>query len=107
MWGQYYENNRKGGEAPDLPEAQELVRLYDAWRNAATDEEREKVWLRMLEVHAEQVFTIGIVTRALQPVVVRDTLRNVPVEGVYSWDPGAYFGMYHPETFWIDAKEGR
>ncbi len=21
MWGQYYENNRKGGEAPDMPEA--------------------------------------------------------------------------------------
>ena len=42
--------------------------------------------------------------RALQPVVVRDNLRNVPAEGVYSWDPGAYFGMYHPDTFWIDAK---
>ena len=26
-------------------------------------------------------------------------------EGVYSWDPGAYFGMYHPDTFWIDDKE--
>jgi peptide/nickel transport system substrate-binding protein len=29
----------------------------------------------------------------------------VPPEGVYSWDPGAYFGMYHPDTFWIDDKE--
>ena len=35
MWGQYYENNRKGGEAPALPEAKELVELYDAWRKAA------------------------------------------------------------------------
>ncbi len=26
MWGQYYENNRKGGQAPDMPEALELVR---------------------------------------------------------------------------------
>ena len=47
-------------------------------------------------------FPIGIVTRALQPIVIRDTLRNVPAEGIYSWDPGAYLGMYHPDTFWFD-----
>lgn len=104
MWGQYYENNRKGGEAPPLPEVQELVRLFEAWRNSATDAEREKIWLRMLDIQAQQVYTIGIVTRALQPVVVRDGVRNVPVDGIYSWDPGAYFGMYHPDTFWIDPK---
>ncbi len=105
MWGQYYENNRKGGEAPGLPEVRELVQLYEAWRSSSTDAEREKVWLRMLEIHAQEVFTIGIVTRALQPVVVRDNVRNVPIDGIYSWDPGAYFGMYHTDTFWIDAKE--
>jgi peptide/nickel transport system substrate-binding protein len=105
MWGQYYENNRKGGEAPALPEAKELVELYDAWRMAATTEERERIWTRMLEIHAQQVYTIGIVTQALQPVVVQDRLRNVPAKGIYSWDPGSYFGMYHPDTFWLDAKE--
>ena len=29
-------------------------------------------------------------------------LRNVPVEGVYNWDPGAHFGIYQPDTFWWD-----
>jgi peptide/nickel transport system substrate-binding protein len=104
MWGQYYENNRKGGQAPDMPEALELVELYDAWRISATDAEREKIWLRMLDIHAQQVFTIGVVARALQPVVVNSALRNVPVEGIYSWDPGAYFGFYHTDTFWFDPK---
>jgi len=107
MWGQYYENNRKGGEAPVLPEAQELVRLYEAWRNAAAIDERERIWLRMLEIHSQQVFTIGVVTQALQPIVVRNQLRNVPVVGTFSWDPGAYFGMYRPDTFWFDTKERR
>jgi peptide/nickel transport system substrate-binding protein len=107
MWGQYYEQNHKGGEAPVLPEAQELVRLYEAWGRSGNDEERERVWLRMLAIHAEQVYTIGIVTRALQPVVVRNSLRNVPGDGIYSWDPGAYFGMYHPDTFWIETGELR
>jgi peptide/nickel transport system substrate-binding protein len=107
MWGQYYEQGRKGGEAPTLPDVQELVGLFDAWRNSGSVAEREKIWLRMLAINADQVYTIGIVTRALQPVVIRDTLRNVPPEGIYSWDPGAYFGMYHPDTFWIDAVERR
>jgi peptide/nickel transport system substrate-binding protein len=107
MWGQYYENNRKGGEAPALPEAKELVELYDNWRKAPTPAEREQIWLRMLEIHAQQVYTIGIVTQALQPIVAKNNLRNVPTEGLYSWDPGSYFGMYHPDTFWLDTQGPR
>jgi peptide/nickel transport system substrate-binding protein len=107
MWGQYYEQNRKGGESPSSPDVQELVRLFNAWRNSGSSSEREKIWLQMLAINADQVYTIGIVTRALQPMVVRDNLRNVPQEGIYSWDPGAYLGMYHPDTFWIDTGERR
>jgi peptide/nickel transport system substrate-binding protein len=105
MWGQYYEQGRKGGEAPTAPDVVELVKLFEQWRNSGSADEREKIWLRMLAINADEVYTIGIVTRALQPVVVRDNLRNVPVEGIYSWDPGAYFGMYHPDTFWIDTAQ--
>ena len=40
-----------------------------------------------------------------QPVVVNNKLRNVPEEGVYNWDPGAHFGMYHPDAFWFATDE--
>jgi len=106
MWGQYYEQNRKGGEKPTAPDVEELVRLYQEWRKATSDDERERVWLKMLTIHADQVYTIGTVTHALQPVVVSDDLRNVPSDGIYSWDPGAYFGMYNVDAFWFDS-EGR
>ena len=102
MWGQYYELSGSGGEKPASPEVQKLVQLYDEWRHADSDDERERAWLAMLGIHADQVYTIGTVARALQPVVVGDDLRNVPQEGVVSWDPGAYFGMYHMDTFWFD-----
>jgi peptide/nickel transport system substrate-binding protein len=26
----------------------------------------------------------------------------VPKEGIYNWDPGAHFGIYRPDTFWLD-----
>ena len=48
------------------------------------------------------MFTIGTVRSVPQPVVVNDRLRNVPAEGIYNWEPGAFFGVYHPDTFWFE-----
>jgi peptide/nickel transport system substrate-binding protein len=80
---------------------QELARLYVDWRRTTDDRDRERDWQRMLEIHAEQQFTIGIVSGVPQPVIARQTLMNVPKEAFYNWDPGAFFGIYHPDTFWF------
>jgi peptide/nickel transport system substrate-binding protein len=26
---------------------------------------------------------------------------NVPAKAFYNWEPGAFFGIYHPDTFWF------
>ena len=39
-----------------------------------------------------------------QPVVVSNRLHNVPEQGIYSWDPGAHFGIYKPDCFWVDSS---
>jgi peptide/nickel transport system substrate-binding protein len=75
------------------------MKLYRAWRASATHEERERIWRRMLELQVDQQFTIGVVSGVLQPVVARDTLVNLPKDGFYNWDPGAFFGIYRPDTF--------
>ncbi len=99
-WGQYVETKGKSGEPVDLPAVQELSRLNKEW-NEITDRDRRRViWDRMLAIHADNLFSIGVVAQVPQPVVVSNRLRNVPVEGVYNWSPGAFFGMYRPETFW-------
>ena len=98
-FGQYYETGGKAGEAPDMPEVKELAQLYRAWAAAPTMAERAAAWERMLEIHADQQFVIGVVAGVPQPVVARDTLVNLPKEGFYNWDPGAFFGIYHPDTF--------
>ncbi|OHC82361.1 MAG: peptide ABC transporter substrate-binding protein [Rhodospirillales bacterium RIFCSPLOWO2_12_FULL_67_15] len=100
-FGQYFETGGKAGEAPDIAEAIELMKLNSQWREAATRAERAKIWHRMLQIHAEQQFAIGVVSGVAQPVVMRNTLRNVPEKGIYNWDPGAFFGIYRPDTFWI------
>jgi peptide/nickel transport system substrate-binding protein len=100
-YGQHVETGGKSGEAVDIPEAKELARLYAAWLAAASRQERERIWHTMLELHAEQQFTIGVVAGVPQPVVARETLMNVPEKGLYNWDPGAFFGIYRPDTFWF------
>jgi peptide/nickel transport system substrate-binding protein len=100
-FGQYFETGGKAGEAPDMPEVAELLKLNNEWRNAASREERAKIWHRMLSIQSEQQFVIGVVNGVAQPVVARNFLRNVPEKGIYNWDPGAFFGIYRPETFWI------
>lgn len=100
-FGQYFETRGKNGEAPDMPEVKELMALYRGWMASGSREERARVWHRMLEIHADEQFIIGIVAGVPQPVVVRDTLMNLPAKGFYNWDPGALFGIYHPDAFWF------
>jgi len=100
-FGQFLETGGKSGEAVDIAEVKELERLYKAWSEARTRADRERAWHAMLELHAEQQFVIGVVSGVPQPVVARDTLMNVPERGFYNWDPGAFFGIYRPDTFWF------
>ena len=103
-FGQFFETAGKSGEAPDIPQAVELMKLWESWRSAS-HEERSKIWHRMLAIHADQQFSIGIINNVMQPVVVNNALKNVPEKGLYNWDPGAFFGIYRPETFWFtDAR---
>lgn len=106
-WGQHYQTGGKAGEPPALPEARRLMELYRAWRVADSRVERTAIWEQILDIWAEQTFSIGLVAGVLQPVVVDLELHNVPVQGVYGWDPGAHFGIYRPDTFFFGPPRPR
>ncbi len=100
-FGQFVETAGKMGDPIDLPEVNELARLLKAWYDTEDRAAREEIWHRMLEIQADQQFTIGVVCGVPQPVVVRNSLMNVPERGIYNWNPGAFFGVYRPDTFWF------
>jgi peptide/nickel transport system substrate-binding protein len=104
-WGQFYETKGTAGKSPALPSAIRLKELFDEWLDAASDEAHSRVWSDMLRIWADEVFSIGTVAGVLQPVVVNSKLRNVPEQGIYNWDPGAFFGIYKPDGFWFDLPE--
>ena len=53
----------------------------------------------------EQVYSIGTVANIPQPVVVASGMHNIPEKGIWSWEPGAHFGLYKPDTFWQDTPK--
>ena len=101
-WGQYVQTGGEAGEPPDVDFGVELMALYDRWRDTSDSSERAAITVEMLDINVDQVTSIGLVQSIPQPVVVANGLHNVPEEGLYSWDPGGHFGIYRPDTFWLD-----
>ncbi|MCA1952773.1 MAG: ABC transporter substrate-binding protein, partial [Hyphomicrobiales bacterium] len=106
LWGLWAVSGGKEGEKPDLPAAWRLHQLHAAWRVSRTREERAAIWREMLAINAEEVFTIGIVNRTRQPVVVSNRLRNVPETAIFAFEPRAYLGAYLPDTFFYAEGGG-
>lgn len=100
-WGQYHETKGKAGEPPQMPMVAKQIERYKAWLLAETPQERTAIWHEMLNTYTDQVFTIGTVNNTRHPVVVNAKLQNVPEEGIYTWEPTAFFGVYRPDTFWF------
>ena len=103
-WGQYAETKAKNGEPVDIPEAKELLALYERWMGTADEDLQAEIWRAMLMNHAENQWTIGTVAGALQPIVVKNGLTNLPEKALYSWEPTALIGIYRvDELFWSRA----
>ena len=102
IWGKHYETKGEGGEKPEGKEVEELVELYKGWRQAPNRNTQKEIWHKMLKIFTDQVYTIGIVSGGLQPVVVNENIRNLPKDGVWAFEPTHYFGYYLPDTLYFD-----
>ena len=100
-WGQFYQTKGAAGVACDVPRAERLLELYDDWMRAGDEAAKAAVWREMLDIHADEVFVIGTVSRAPIPVVAAAALRNVPDEALYAWDPGAHLGVHRIDEFFF------
>ncbi|WP_279358539.1 ABC transporter substrate-binding protein [Methylobacterium indicum] len=99
-WGQYVETKGKEGEPCDIPAAKVLIDLNARWMATADNTEQAKIWGEMLQNRAENQWVIGTVSGALQPVVAKTRLLNVPDKEIYSWKPTALIGIYRMDEFY-------
>jgi peptide/nickel transport system substrate-binding protein len=99
-WSTWYLSGGKEGQEPPF----EIRKLIDRWEAMSTtmDEgKRVEYGKNILRSQAENLWTIGTVGLAPQPVVVSHALRNVPRRGYWGWD-NRWTLPYHPETWFLD-----
>ena len=105
MWGQFHQTGGDAGEPPNLPEAVQLLELFGQWEQSTSETEKTAIWKEMLRIHSEQLYGIGVVAETPQPVVASKHLRNVPEEVLWSWEPGAHFGIHRIDEFYFDTRQ--
>ncbi|GAA6180481.1 ABC transporter substrate-binding protein [Shimia sp. NS0008-38b] len=101
-WGQYHQTHGEVGEPPDMVAAIQLNDLAHKWTRAYGAVERGVIWQEMVDIHADNVFAIGLLNGAPQPVVVSNQLRNVPDKAIWAWSPGSHFGVHRPDEFFFE-----
>jgi peptide/nickel transport system substrate-binding protein len=101
-WGQHYQSGGELGEPPQDTAPNRLLAMADGWSHAKDDRQRKIFWNEMLRIHAEEIYAIGLLNEAPQPVVISKRLRNVPERGIWAFEPGAHFGIHRIDEFYFE-----
>jgi peptide/nickel transport system substrate-binding protein len=105
LWSDWYRTAGKTGEEP-LPEIRRLLQAWEEMTTSMDPDRRVVLGKEILRSQARNLWTIGTLGLAPQPVVVSHALRNVPERGWWGWDD-RWTLPYHPETWFLrPAGEG-
>ncbi|MCC5846291.1 MAG: ABC transporter substrate-binding protein [Verrucomicrobia bacterium] len=85
LWAEWYRSGGESGEEP-IPEMLEVIGWWDDFRTNMDENRRIELGKKILAAQAENLWGIGTVSLAPQPVVVSTRLRNVPTRGYWGWD---------------------
>lgn len=99
LWSEWYISEGTRGEEPPP----DVMQLTDWWTEMSTTlDAQRRVWLgkQILRSQAENLWSIGTLGLAPQPVVVHNSLGNVPERGYWGWD-NRWSLPYHPETWYL------
>ncbi len=97
QWQVWFATDGKSGEEPP-DEWKEYVGWFEEWNSTPPGTEEwislaQKIW----DFQMEHLYVIGTVGMPVQPIAVRNNLRNFPEEGWWGWD----------EDFWAPYQAGQ
>jgi len=98
-WFQWYNSDGNKGQEPPA-EVKKLFQNYQTMLGSITDEERIKAGKDILRSQAENLWCIGTVGMVPHPVVVTNSLYNVPEIGYSGYDTWTV-GLYEPVQFFL------
>jgi peptide/nickel transport system substrate-binding protein len=98
-WESWVMTNGESGMEPP-PEIKELVDIAHVMLSTLDDKEYEESLTKLLEAQAENLWTIGTVGLSGHPIIVHNSLKNVPSSGFWEWGLRFMQPMY-PVQFYI------
>ena len=98
-WARWYmTRGRLGAEPP--PIMRRLLDLTGTMQRTLDPDERLAAGKEILQIHADNVWTIGLVGQGPQPLVLSARMRGVPEQGIWGWD-NRWTLAYHPATWYM------
>ena len=102
LWVEWYLSEGESGEEPE-PEARQVLEWYEDFRMNMDPEHRLELGKKILASQAENLWVIGTVGLAPQPLVVSTRLRNVPTRGYWGWD-NRWTTPYFTESWYLEPE---
>jgi peptide/nickel transport system substrate-binding protein len=99
-WSRWYVSDGSQGEEPP-PQVRDLQLWADELATTMDPQRRIQLGKQILASNAENVWTIGTIGLAPQPVVISDRLKNVVEQGLWGWDI-RWTMPYHPSTWYLE-----
>ena len=106
MWGTYVSTHGTQAKRSTIRPPRSWLTSIKTGCSRKTTRKSARSGARSSTSMPQEVFSIGIVTATLVPVVVSNNLMNVPAEGISSFDPYGYFGVYEMDSFWMKNAAG-
>ena len=90
------------GEPVDMEKPKQLLALYDKWIDAKSPEVKIEAWREILEIHAEEGYTIGLVGEVPAVMLVKNGFRNFVEDMPYGDTTGGWTFLNAEQYTWED-----
>ncbi|HIG40715.1 MAG: ABC transporter substrate-binding protein [bacterium] len=102
-WARYYQTDGRLGEKPPAI-IKQLQDWTDEMRITMDNQQRITIGKKILQSNADNLWTIGTVGLAPQPILVSRRLQNVSAHGIWGWD-NRWTLAYHPATWYLNDPD--
>ena len=99
-WRTYYVTNGEKGVEPPA-QMKQLNEYRDILGTDIDPKKRDEAADKLLKAQAENLWYIGTVSMAPQPIMVSNKLKNVPIKGIWDWRTG-YMYVYYPMQWYLE-----
>ena len=100
LWVTWFMSNGERGEKPP----DDIIELRQWWDEMiVTPDKLRRIELgkNILRSNAENLWSLGTIGLAPQPLVISKRLKNVPTRGYWGWD-NRWTVAYHPATWYLE-----